>query len=101
VEAPVSAAPESDFWVVLADDVDRHLASLVETSPKDVASRFVILRPGRDRAFALLEELDAAAAVEAYGADVWSDPPFGGLVVRRVIIPTDGGQRSIFPEMNQ
>jgi len=97
VEGPVVEAPESDFWFVLADDVEWHLTSLksVEGSDRGITSRFVLLRPGRDRAFALLEELDAAAAVEAYGADAWGDAPGGRLVVRREVARSLGGEMGI------
>jgi len=58
VEGPVSDAPESDFWFVFAEDIGIQGVAM-SSVPRTTSERFVIMQPGRARAFKMLEELSA------------------------------------------
>jgi hypothetical protein len=82
-EAPVTYRPDGDFALVFANDLSSH-HELLRSQPNGRidSSRFVVLRPPRDRATEIAEQHRVAAVVDYEGAAAWRSDSRRGLIVR-------------------
>jgi hypothetical protein len=85
-EAPVTYRPDSDFWLVFANDLSSHEEALRATPDARIdVARFVVLRPPHDHAADIAETHRVAAVVDYDAVAAWRADSRRGLIVRTEI----------------